>query len=156
MRGKIVLGVASLLVLIGASGCGSSHHNIAMQNDYVMKPLLKVEVGKVTNTTGEQFDVNVEQMLSDALLKKLVEEHLLYTSNEEQKVSTNCKILTYEKGNAFKRWLAPGWGATSLSIQCDLYDSNKVVGSLNAMKSVTAGGGYTIGAWEKQMMWLKI
>jgi hypothetical protein len=137
------------MVVFVASGCGSSHHNIAMQNDYVMKPSSKVEVGKVINTTGEQFDVNVEQMLSDALVKKLGEEHLLYASNAGQKVSTNCKILTYEKGNAFKRWLMPGWGATSLSIQCDLFDSNKVVGSLNAMKSVTAGGAYTVGAWEK-------
>jgi len=36
-----------------------------------------------------------------------------------------------------------------LSIQCDLLDSNKVIGSLKAMKSVYAGGAYTIGEWGK-------
>jgi hypothetical protein len=146
---RFLLPTIFLVMLIVISGCGTTHHNIAMQNDYLPKAASKVEVRKVSNNTGEKFDVDVEQMLATALERRLRDEQLLYASNTGPKLSMNCKILTYEKGNAFKRWLMPGWGATTLSVQCDLLDTNKVIGSLNAMRSVSAGGGYTINEWEK-------
>lgn len=62
---------------------------------------------------------------------------------------TNCRILGYEKGDAFKRWLMPGWGSTVLTVQCDLLDSGSKVGNLEAERTVDAGGAYTVGAWEK-------
>ncbi len=42
----------------------------------------------------------------------------------------------------------PGWGSTVLSIQCDLLDTDRKVGTLDAKRTVDAGGGYTIGAWK--------
>lgn len=36
-----------------------------------------------------------------------------------------------------------------MQVQCDLKDSDKIVGTADARRSVTAGGAYTVGAWEK-------
>ena len=58
-------------------------------------------------------------------------------------------IVEYEPGDAFKRWLLPGWGATVLVVRGTLVDAEKrAVGSVEAKRTVEAGGGYTIGAWE--------
>ena len=63
------------------------------------------------------------------------------------------RIVGYKKGSAFKRWMMPGWGATELSIRCDLKDDkNNQVGSAIASCEVVAGGGYTIGAWKTVLL----
>ncbi len=73
---------------------------------------------------------------------------MLWTDGQPHKVVLACKIVEYDEGNAFKRWLLPGWGATVLSIQCDMKKGGQLVGSNDARRTVSAGGGYTIGAWR--------
>ncbi len=138
----------SAAVLIGAAGCGTVQHNLILQNDYAPKDGTKIEVGTVSNDTGRTFDIRIEDMLRDALIKTFQEEGLTGTG-DAARLQTNCRILTYEKGDAFKRWLLPGWGSTVLTIQCDLLDANKNVGTIDAKRTVDAGGAYTAGAWEK-------
>ena len=59
------------------------------------------------------------------------------------------RIIGYKKGSASQRWMMPGWGATELSIRCELKDTeNNVVGKAAAIREVVAGGGYTVGAWQ--------
>jgi len=82
------------------------------------------------------------------LLRNFVKKKLLWTGESTPKLVLNCKIIEYDKGNAFKRWLYPSWGITLLNIQCELKDRNKVVGSARARHTVSAGGLYTIGAWK--------
>ena len=60
----------------------------------------------------------------------------------------DCKIVEYDKGNAFKRWLLPGWGSTALSIECNLREGSLVVGTIEVRRTIDVGGGYTIGAWR--------
>ena len=60
----------------------------------------------------------------------------------------DTKIIDYAEGDAAKRWLMPGSGATILSIQSDLRDGNDVVGSVDARRTVSAGGLYSVGAWK--------
>jgi hypothetical protein len=146
---KQIYGLSAILMaLIFASGCNSA--NAATQNDNTPSPSLKIEVGKVSNTTGEKFEVNVEQMLSDALQEKLLKEHMLFfTQSEGPKLIINCNIIQYDAGNAAKRALLPGWGGTSLTTQCDLLDSNNVVGSINARETVKIGAFGGVGAWKK-------
>lgn len=58
--------------------------------------------------------------------------------------------MRYEPGNAFKRWLWPGYGSTVIKLHCELTDStnHKVIGSVDALRTVSWGGGYSIGAWK--------
>jgi hypothetical protein len=62
----------------------------------------------------------------------------------------NTKIVEYDEGDAFKRWLLPGWGSTVLSLHCELKDSQSgsIVGNADARRTVSFGGAYTIGAWK--------
>ncbi len=146
---KILLLAFLGLFIFAASGCGSAHHSLDFQNNYVLKADAKVEVGPVTNETGEKFDIDIEKMLATSLADKLRDEKLLWEGAEGSKLTTNCKVLEYKKGDAFKRWLMPGWGSTILTIKCDMMDSDNVVGIINAKRTVDAGGAYTIGAWQQ-------
>lgn len=137
------------VLAIVAGGCGVVHHTVDFHKDYTPNAETKIEVAKSTNATGEKFDIDIEGMMTNALVDAFRGEELLWTGNEKVKLTTTCKVLEYKKGDAFKRWLWPGWGATVLEIHCDLTDSNNMVGTVDARRSVTAGGGYTIGAWEK-------
>ena len=138
-----------VLLLIILTGCGTVQHNVAFQEGYNPQSNMLVDVGSVINETGNDFDIDIEKMLSDALVEALNEKQLLSTGNEGNKLIIETKIVSYTKGDAFKRWLMPGWGETALIIQSDLRDnSGIVVGSVTATRTVTAGGGYTIGAWK--------
>jgi len=90
----------------------------------------------------------VEHMLRRALTEKLTAEKLLWNDTTPKKLVLDSKILDYDEGNAFKRWLLPGWGATVLTIQSDLRQDGQLVGTVDAKRTVSAGGGYTIGAWK--------
>lgn len=131
------------------SNSNPAKHNVAMQNGYMLNPSSKIVVGKVANTTNEKFDVDVEQLLSDAFQEKLLKQQMLFTQGDGSKLILNCNIVQYTAGNAAKRYLVPGAGGTSLTIQCDLLESKKVVGSINASKSINIGAFGAIGAWKK-------
>jgi hypothetical protein len=146
---KVFLTAIFILFIFAASGCGSAHHTLDFQNNYGPKADTKIEVGPVTNETGEKFDIDIEKMFAAALAEKLRYKELIWEGKEGSKLTTNCKILEYKKGDAFKRWLMPGWGSTVLAVQCNLADNDNVVGVINARRTVDAGGGYTVGAWEK-------
>lgn len=127
---------------------GSNSATAAVQTVYTPSPSAKIVMGKMSNTSGQKFDVNVEQMLTDALQEQLFKEQLLFIQGENTKITLNCNITKYAEGSAVKRALVPGWGGTVLETQCEMIESNNVVGSITASKSVKVrpfGGG---GAWK--------
>lgn len=151
-RAASAAGVAVLLSLV-LSGCGAVSHETRLVDNYAPKPDSRIEVGPVTNATGQEpkvddAAVNIEQLLSDALVKKLRQEDLLWSADSSPKLVLLSKIVEYEPGDAFKRWLLPGWGSTVVSIECELRDANQLVGTVQARRTVSFGGAYTIGAWR--------
>lgn len=62
----------------------------------------------------------------------------------------NTRILKYEPGNAGLRWLAPGLaGATVLTVNCKIvHPVDGEVASIDVSRNISAGGGYTIGAYK--------
>ena len=140
---------AILLALLLVAGCGTVEHRVALEQQYVVQPGTKVEVGAVKNQTGKTFEIDVQKMLADALGNALKERDLLWKADAAPKLVLAADIVEYEPGDAFKRWLLPGWGATVLVVRGTLVDAEKrAVGSVEAKRTVEAGGGYTIGAWE--------
>jgi hypothetical protein len=107
-----------------------------------------IEVGKVSNETGKTFDIELEQMLTDAFSNALRKEKLLPVDGDGHRLVLTSRIVEYNKGSAFKRWLLPGWGTTVIAIEGDLVDGQQVVGSFRARRTISVGGGYTIGAWR--------
>lgn len=129
-------------------GCGTVDHKLTLKDNYAPKIGSGIEVGKVTNETGQTFEVNMEQLMREALTEQLTKESMLVTQASANKIGITSKIVEYDEGNAFKRWLLPGWGATVLAVQCDLKEGSQLIGSVEARRTVSAGGGYTIGAWR--------
>ena len=146
-RGVDVFSIAILCLL---SACGTVEHKLTLVDNFSPDLTTGVEVGKVTNETGKTFgpEINVEDMLRRALTEKLTADYLLSNNTTQNKLVLDSKILDYDEGNAFKRWLLPGWGATVLTIQSDLRKDGQLVGTVDAKRTVSAGGGYTIGAWK--------
>lgn len=144
------VGVLSCIALFLLSACGTVEHKVNLLNNFTPDQATGVELGKVTNETGKTFDpeVNVEDMLRRALTEKLTAEGLLWSNATTKKLVLDSKILDYDQGDAFKRWLLPGWGATVLTTQSDLRQDGQVVGTVDAKRTVSAGGAYTIGAWK--------
>jgi len=140
---------AILLALLLVAGCGTVEHRVALEQQYAVQPGTKVEVGAVKNQTGKTFEIDVQKMLADALGNALRERNLQWKGEAAPKLVLAADIVEYEAGDAFKRWLMPGWGATVLVVRGALVDAdNRTVGSVEAKRTVEAGGGYTIGAWE--------
>jgi hypothetical protein len=140
---------AILFAGVMATGCGTVEHKVVIDEQYAVLPETRVALGPVENQTGQAFDIEIESMLADALAQSLREKNLEWQANPTPKLVLTTNIVQYEKGDAFKRWLMPGWGSTVLVVRGDLADAEgHVVGSVDAKRTVDAGGGYTIGAWK--------
>jgi hypothetical protein len=132
-------------------GCGTANQTLKMDDSFKCPPEAKIEVGKVTNETGKVFEeIDIVTAFTKAITQKLEEQNLLFKDLPSEKLVLDTKIVEYEPGNAFKRWLLPGYGSTILAVKCDLklHPDQKSIGSLEARRTVDAGGGYTIGAWN--------
>ena len=137
------------LPLIFFVGCANVQHQASFNKNYLPKEDVCIKVAKAVNDTGYTFDIDIEQMLANTLEEQLMEEDLLCLRKEESNLFMETRIIDYKKGSAFKRWMMPGWGATELSIRCELKDDkNNLVGSAMSSREIVAGGLYTIGAWE--------
>ena len=149
-KGRVGVSILSCMALFLLSACGTVQHKMNLLNNFTPDSATGVEVGKVTNETGKTFDpeINVEDMLRRALTEKLTAEKLLWSNTTPKKLVLDSKILDYDAGDAFKRWLLPGWGATVLTIQSDLRQDGQLVGTVDAKRTVSVGGAYTIGAWK--------
>ncbi len=138
-----------LVALLLFTGCGTVEHKVDLDKQYTVQPGTMVLLGPVKNQTGQSFDIDVEKMLADAFLQALKKRNLEWTGDTAPKLELTADIVEYQKGDAFKRWLMPGWGSTVLVVRGELYDADKrKIGSVDAKRTVDAGGGYTIGAWE--------
>lgn len=138
-----------LVPVVLLAACGTTQHSLKMEEQYVSYEDTRVAVGTVSNETGETFDVDVETMLRDALAENL-KAHEIYCENaQDHDLTLNARVTEYKKGDAFKRWLLPGYGSTVLTVECELVDpAGKIIGTAEARRTVEGGGAYTIGAWQ--------
>lgn len=144
---KSLLYIFPLLFLVA---CGTVEHSVRVEDQQAFGVATKILVGEVANKTGESFDIDIEAMLRDAMVNELAKQNLLGQQGTPDLVSMNVNIIEYRKGDAFKRWLWPGYGSTILVIEAMLLDAEgNVDATAQANRSVDAGGGYTTGAWNK-------
>lgn len=144
---KVLVWVCSAFIL---AACGTAEHSVRVADQLAFRTDTTIAVGNVSNKTGETFDIDIEGMLRGSMVRALKKESLLGQQGAPGVVSMDVNIIEYRKGDAFKRWLWPGYGSTVLVVEATLLDSNgNVDATAQANRSVDAGGGYTIGAWEK-------
>ncbi|MCX8049868.1 MAG: DUF4410 domain-containing protein [Methylohalobius sp.] len=135
-----------IVLFLGLVGCGSVRHEFKLTEGYRPPASATVTVGQVRDLTRKYPDIDPPQRLKDALVEALKEEGLLGT--EGRPLVLDAEIVEYEPGSAFKRWLLPGYGATILTVRAQLKDQDAVVGTAEARRTVSFGGGYSIGAWK--------
>ena len=126
------------------SGTGPGR-GLALEQDYKYK-IVEIDVSQ-----APQKEVDVKGMLRDSLEKALREKNLLWDGSANTKYyGIAARIIEYEMGNAFKRWLMPTYGSTVLSVHTDVIDleKNQTVTFMEHKQTVAVGGGYTIGAWK--------
>jgi hypothetical protein len=144
---KSLLYIFPLLFLVA---CGTVEHSVRVEDQQAFGVTTKILVGEVANKTGESFDIDIAAMLRDAMVNELAKENLLGQQGASDLVTMNVNIIEYRKGDAFKRWLWPGYGSTVLVVEATLLDAEgNVDATAQANRSVDAGGGYTTGAWKE-------
>lgn len=143
----------TLLIVISSillAACGTAQHAVKVEDQQAFGSDTKIIVGEVANKTGESFDIDVEGMLREAMNDELTKQKLLGAQDGPGVVTMNINIIEYRKGDAFKRWLWPGYGSTVLVVEAMLLDNEgNVDATAQANRSVDFGGGYTAGAWKK-------
>ena len=151
-KSPLYLTLFLLLLAVIGSGCNSAFHESVhyahIDKNHFIGSGTQLKVGSVTNETEHDFDIDVEHMLADAFTEQLRKEKLLWEGGNNAKLILDAKIVGYQKGGAFKRWLIPGWGSTNLIIHCVLKDGTNIVGTVQAKGEVAWGGGFTVGAWK--------
>jgi hypothetical protein len=93
----------------------------------------------------------VETLLKDAMARELTQQEInAGVSPMSSDLCLNLEIAEYRPGNAFKRWLMPGYGATVLGVRGELLEAAdaKRVASVCHQRTIAAGGLYTVGAWQ--------
>lgn len=141
-----------LLTFTLISGCatGQVKSTGGTAVDLLPRPGATVELGKITCDVARQLDFNPSDLLRETLVTALKEEHLLWPGDNTPRFNFSARIVDYEPGNAFKRWVLPGWGSTVLEVRGELQESESgnVAAVVENKRSVIAGGAYTIGAWK--------
>lgn len=143
--------VGVFIIFIMLEGCsGVARHDFTLKENYVPRANTGVNVGVIKKSKTVVLDNNVEQQLKDAVNAELKNQGLLPNQESSSILTLDLKVLEYSEGNAFKRWLVPNWGETSLTVTAKLKKGETVVGTARATRAVTGGSMplATVGASE--------
>lgn len=144
------LAAACALVMVGLAGCAGPSASVEGRAPG-LEPGTKIEVGKVVTPPRESSEVDVAALMRKSLDRALAEEGLAWSGDHgDKRVRLDLEVLDYDPGNAFKRWLLPGFGSTVLQVSGRLTDvrTGSSVGNFHHKLRVAFGGAYTIGAWR--------
>lgn len=146
---KLLIILAAALILL--PGCST-------------KSALQREPGATAPAQGSQFralpcvdqsnytfkDEKDQFSLAEAMDRSLqtsLTKNSLFAAESGYKIKTT--ILEYAPGNAFARWILPGAGATRLKVNGLVLDADdREVARIPVERTIAAGGGYTINAWQ--------
>ena len=148
MKKSILLSVMALSLL--AAGCGTKSTYIVTPGTPAINQAEGFKVVQVEDTSNFQFKpddkdaFSLKEAMSAALGNALAKQGLTGAG-----YSVNVNILAYAPGNAFTRWIIPGAGATLLSVEALIADKKGTqVAKIPVERHISAGGGYTIGAYK--------
>ena len=140
----------SLVLAIFAAGCAVGTPMVRMERDFVPAAYQKVEVLTVTNDTGQTYEFDVAEMLTENIKSQFTDKGCLLASHEEKDsvLMVKTSLIQYEPGSAFKMTLLPGYGAPRCTVKSSLIDkkTGKVIGEIVVPKTISEGHLSPIGA----------
>jgi hypothetical protein len=109
--------LVELTLVLLAAGCVAPTAT-KTESELLPRPGSRIELRDVTNESGKRFEVDAPGMLREAMQESLREEELAWTPGAAgERFALSLAIREYRPGNAFKRWLAPGYGSTVLGVE---------------------------------------
>jgi hypothetical protein len=147
---RIFMKVLLCAVLLSA-GCATGPEPTRVESSGLPKPGAKVAAATIGNKSGAVFEYDVENLLRNAIEEALKKENLsVDTPIKKPDFALSLFITEYRPGDAFKRWLLPGYGGTVLAVDGELRDAkdHALIATIKHEQGVYAGGVFTIGAWE--------
>jgi hypothetical protein len=144
---------AVLLLCLSAAACASPSSQRVVTPSAEITEGTSFSVGEVTLRASETSPegIDVEQLMTESLEKALFDAGSKWNGNPSvDHAIIDIEVTNYKPGNAFGRWLMPGVGATVLSVEGTLVDSDRstVLATIRDERGVYAGGAYSIGAWD--------
>ena len=133
------------------SGCAPPTSGTGPGRMLALEPDYTYKIEKIDMAETKEQEVDAKELLRSALEKALRDKDLLWgVSSGEKYYTISIRIIDYEMGNAFKRWLLPTYGSTILSVHTDINDpkKNEVVTYMEHKQTIAAGGLYSAGAWK--------
>jgi len=143
--------ILTLLALTTVISACATTETQTFKDDPLIRPGAKIELGTVTVPPDSAYEIDVAGMMDSALEKSLADHNIAWQGDPAaDRFVLDVVIDNYEPGNAFKRWLLPGFGSTIVHASGKLTDmsTGNVAGELDHERAVHAGGAYTIGAWQ--------
>ena len=137
--------------LVILSGCAAQTSGTGTGKTLALNQSYKYKIEKIEISEAKKYEVDVKEMLRNSLDKALIDKNLLWDGSPNNKYyAISVRIIDYDMGNAFKRWLLPTYGSTVLSVHTDVIDleKNEIITFMEHKQTIAAGGAYSIGAWK--------
>ena len=153
MKNQRILITVSVLFFLGlvCGGCGTLSKKMTLEPGVTGVPNKQVEVGSVENASKVTIEFDFASFFKKELETALKKYQVPLTAGDNKdRLILRSRVVEYEPGNAFKRWLLPGYGNTVCAVSVEISDaaSSKQLGTLKVRRVVMAGGLYTVGAHQ--------
>jgi len=144
-RRKNTIWLISFLFLVG---CGAVQFSSQLPDSFVLKPGQTIEFVPIENVTGKTLEPPADQIFNEYMVELLKERKLLNVFPHPAAFVLKTKLIEYEAGSAFGRWILPGLGTTVCTVDAELLDkkTGSLIGRMRSRQTVSAGGFYSIGA----------
>lgn len=139
--------ICSMLLL---TACATTETQ-TFSSDPLVRPGAKIQLGSVTVPPEKSYETDAAGLMRSALQISLSENDIAWQGEpDSDRFVLDIIVQDYEPGNAFKRWLLPGYGSTIVHVSGKLTDlsTGELAGEVDYERGVHWGGGYTIGTWE--------
>ena len=133
------------------TGCAAQTSGTGPGRTMALEESYKYKIEKIEISEAKEYEVDVKEILRKSLNKALSDKDLLWDGSPSKKYyGISMRIIEYDMGNAFKRWLLPTYGSTILNVHTDVIDleKNEIVTYMEHKQTIAAGGLYSIGAWK--------
>jgi hypothetical protein len=140
-----------ICIVIILSGCAAQTSGTGTGKTLALNQSYKYKIEKIEISGEKKYEVDIKEMLRTSLDNALRDKNLLwYDSSNQQYYGISLRIIEYDMGNAFKRWLLPTYGSTVLSVHTDVIDleKNEIVTYMEHKQTIAVGGAFSIGAWK--------
>ncbi len=136
------------LCVLALTGCGAVSLDSQLPDSFVLKEGQTIEFLPVENVTGKTLEPPVDKIFDQHMANLLKDKKLLNTTAQPAHFILKSKLIEYEPGNAFGRWLLPGIGTTVCTVHAELLDkkTGALIGRMESRQTVSVGGAYSIGA----------